>query len=165
MAENDKKDIDIYEYIKNEYFYELEKTNKIDSKVNIALTLYGLIIAYNGLTHNYQNLFSNSMSKSDIILAFIILATGLFIIISSFVLIFKLVKVLKFTGYHRVSPAFFEKKIKNETEKELYENIIKCIKENQEITESRLKSLNKSLTWLPILFMLTVILSVLFEII
>lgn len=165
MAENDKKDIDIYEYIKSEYFYEFEKTNKIDSKVSIALTLYGLIIAYNGSTLKYQNLFSSSMSKSDIILASIMLAIGLFVITSSFVLIFNLVKVLKFTGYHRVSPAFFEKKIKNETEKELYENIIKCIKENQDITESRLRSLNKSLTWLPILFILTVILSVLFEII
>lgn len=163
MAEVDKKDIDIYGYIESEYFYEFNKTGKIDTKVGIALTLYGFIIAYNGSTLKWKDLVSIKTSKPDIILAAIMLIAGLFVIISSFVLIFNLVKVLKFTGYHRVSPAFFEKKIKNETEKELCENIIKCIKENQAITESRLKSLNKTLTWLPFLIILSVILSVLFE--
>lgn len=164
MAEIDKKDIDIYEYIKSEYYYELNKTGKIDTKVGIALTLYGLVITYSSLALNYKELFSENMSRSDIILKVIMLAMGLFIIVSSVVLIFNLVKVLKFTGYHRVSPYFFEKKIKNETEKELYENIINCIKENRDITEARLRSLNRSLSWLPILFILSVILSVLFEI-
>lgn len=161
MAEIDKKDIDIYEYIKSEYYYEFNKISKIDAKVGIALTLYGLVIAYNSLAHNYTNLLSKNMS----IFTAVMLAICFFIIGSSMVLIFNLVKVLKFTGYQRVSPYFFEKKIKNENEKELYENIIDCIKENQSITDARLRSLNRSLTLLPILFMLSVLLSFLFEII
>lgn len=160
-----KKDTDFYEHIKSEYFYELEKTNKIDNKISIALTVYGLVIAYNGLTFKYQDLFFNGMLKSDIILAIIMLVMGLFVIISSLVLIFNLIKALKSTGYKRVSPSFLEKKLDNSTDVKLCTGIIKCYKENQDITELRLKNLNKSLTWLPFIFIITVILSVLFEII
>ena len=160
-----KKDADLYEHIKSEYFYELEKTNKIDSKISIALTVYGLIIAYNGLTFKYQDLFFKGMSKSDIILAIIMLLLGLFVMVSSLILIFNLIKALKSTEYKRISPSFLERKLDGNTDTKLCTGIVKCYKENQDITVSRLRKLNKSLTWLPIVFIITVILSVLFEII
>lgn len=154
------------ETVKYEYDYQLNRTQKLENKIGITLAFVGVYLTYIiDQLRNYQhNTWDNLISNINflIIVKFFCFITIFFIVFSSIVAVFKLIRLLSPVGIHHynINEIYDETLVSNpigETEYLISREYLKCYTDNLEINELRFKRYSESLTLVKCSFLAFVI--------
>ena len=147
-------DNSILNIVYSEYTYELQRTNSIDNKVYIALTISSALLAFDANQINFKKIFNTQINKLTliyIIISFLIIGA---ILSLYFIIVKKLFSALKPQQFVKIDSKKID--LMNST-KYTYNKLIEFTQYNSETNKVKMDMLNSAFKLFPYLLILSVI--------